>query len=317
MKLAFTSCICTSIHATQNVWDQIAAQQPDRLLLLGDSVYIDVPWGGFEHPKKRQPSDFLQHLLDRYRQLLAQPRFRDLVSRVPTDAIWDDHDFLWNESYREGATRKVIYRDNINMTRNLFAAYMAVLADGAPASFPTSISDPLINVANAPPPGYRHRSLGPGVHLHLTDGRSWRHKENLLGQAQREAIAARMQQAGPDDVHLLASGSVAIGHKGDCWSEFKADHDWLLQVASQHRVLVLSGDIHANRFENEPTAGHMLFEATASGAAVGRLVVDSPVLENFGLLTIDGASVDINFFQQGAPDTKVQAQRIARQAWRT
>jgi len=316
MKLAFTSCICTSVHDVQNVWDQIAAQQPDRLLLLGDSIYIDVPWIGFEHPRQLLPSAFMQHLLDRYRELLAQPRFRALVSRVPTDAIWDDHDFLWNESYREGATRKTVYRGNIAMTRNFFAAYLAALGDRlAPGSFPTAIEDMRINMADPPPPGYRHRALGQGVHLHLTDGRSWRHKKNLLGQAQRDAIAIRMQAA-PDDVHLLASGSVAIGHKGDCWSEFPDDYARLLDVASRHRVLVLSGDIHANRFDDEPTTGHMLYEATSSGAAVGRLVVDSPVLENFGLLTIDDSTVDIRFFQHGAPDTKVQPQRIGRLAWR-
>lgn len=316
MKLAFTSCICTSVHQAQNVWDQIAAQQPDRLLLLGDSVYIDVPAIGFTHPKELLPAAFLQHLLDRYLELLAQPRFKALVSRVPTDAIWDDHDFLWNESYKEGATRKKVYAGNIDMTRNLHNAYLAALAAGlAPNSFPDVFNDARINVQNPPPPGYRHRNLGQGVHLHLTDGRSWRHKKNLLGQPQRDAIAAQMQLAGPNDVHLLASGSVAIGHKGDCWSEFPDDYAWLMDLARQHRVLVLSGDIHANRFEDEPTGGHTLYEATASGAAVGRLVVDSPVLENFSLLTIDNAAIDIDFFQQGVPDTKVRAQRIARQAW--
>ena len=316
MKLAFTSCICTSVHPAQNVWDQIAAQQPDHLLLLGDSIYIDVPWIGFTHPKTLPPADFQQHLLDRYRELLAQPRFRALVSRTPTDAIWDDHDFLWNESYKEGATRKVVYRANVEMTRNLFNAYLATLAAKlAPGSFPAAIDDQRINVPNPPPPGYRHRQLAPGVHLHLTDGRSWRHKKNLLGLPQRDAIAVRMQQAGPGDVHLLASGSVAIGHKGDCWSEFPDDYAWLLDVASRHRVLVLSGDIHANRFEDEATIGHTLYEATASGAAVGRLVVDSPVLENFGLLTIDDTAIDIAFFQRGAPDGKVQGQRIDRAAW--
>jgi alkaline phosphatase D len=318
MKLAFTSCICTSVHPVQAVWDQMAVHQPDRLLLLGDSVYIDVPWIGFTHPKDLPPAGFLQHLLDRYRELLAQPRFRALVAGVPTDAIWDDHDFLWNESYKEGATRKVIYRDKVDMSRNLFNAYLAALAAGlAPNSFPTAINDTRINVANPPPPDYRYRQLGQGVHLHLTDGRSWRHKKNLLGLAQRDAIAARMQQAAANDVHLLASGSIAIGHKGDCWSEFPDDYAWLLDVASRHRVLVLSGDIHANRFEDATTTatGLRLYEATASGAAVGRLVVDSPVLENFGLLTIDDTAIDVAFFQQGAPDTKVQGRRIDRISW--
>ncbi|MBK6639352.1 MAG: alkaline phosphatase D family protein, partial [Rhodocyclaceae bacterium] len=104
MKIAFTSCMAFTVFAQQPVWDQIAAQRPDRLLLLGDSVYIDAPPYpiGMTHPKQMAPVEFLQHVLHRWRTQLDQPQFRALVSAVPTDAIWDDHDFLWDESYGEG-----------------------------------------------------------------------------------------------------------------------------------------------------------------------------------------------------------------------
>ena len=92
MKIAFTSCMAFTVFAQQPVWDQIAAQRPDRLLLLGDSVYIDAPPYpiGMTHPKQMAPVEFLQHVLHRWRTQLDQPQFRALVSAVPTDAIWDE-----------------------------------------------------------------------------------------------------------------------------------------------------------------------------------------------------------------------------------
>jgi glyoxylase-like metal-dependent hydrolase (beta-lactamase superfamily II) len=40
MKIAFTSCMSFTVFAQQPVWDQIAAQRPDRLLLLGDTLHV-------------------------------------------------------------------------------------------------------------------------------------------------------------------------------------------------------------------------------------------------------------------------------------
>ena len=42
MKIAFASCMCTRVFSDQPVWEQVAAQKPDRLVLLGDSVYLDI-----------------------------------------------------------------------------------------------------------------------------------------------------------------------------------------------------------------------------------------------------------------------------------
>ena len=75
MKIAFASCRSFTVFAQQPVWDQIAARQPDRLLLLGDSVYIDgPPFPNNEHPKKALPIDFLQHVLGRWRVQLELSR---------------------------------------------------------------------------------------------------------------------------------------------------------------------------------------------------------------------------------------------------
>jgi len=317
MKIAFTSCMSFTVFAQQPVWDQIAAQRPDRLLLLGDSVYIDFgPYPtNVTHPKQLAPVDFLQHVLARWRTQLDQPQFRALVRAVPTDAIWDDHDFLWDESYAEGAIDKRIYRENIRISRALFNAFQRTLdARLAPSSFPAAYNDASINQTDEPPPGYRHKVLAPDLHLHLTDGRSWRIGRELLGPAQRAQIEAKLAAA-PAAVHLMASGSVVQADDDARWAQFD-DHAWLLALAWRYKILVLSGDIHANRFKSINLGdGHWLHDATASGAAVCKLVGVGSKCQNYALLTTDPAALRLDFFSHGTPDS-VGSWAIDRQTWR-
>ena len=256
MKIAFTSCMSTTVFAQQPVWDQIAAQHPDRLLLLGDSIYIDaMPYPNqATHPKQLELTDFQQHVLARWRLQLDQPQFRALVQKVPTDAIWDDHDFLWDEASTEGAIGRKIYDENIRISRALFNAFCRTLeARLAPGSFPTAYNDWEINQRNEPPPGYKFRPLADDLKLHLTDGRSWRIRKDLLGADQRARIEANLA-ASPKAVHLLASGSVVNDDCGEHWNLFD-DHDWLMAQARKYKILVLSGDIHANRFKSIDLGG--------------------------------------------------------------
>ena len=315
MKLAFTSCMSYTVFAQQPVWDQIAAQHPDRLVLLGDSVYIDaMPFPNNIHPKRLENIDFLLHLLKRWQVQLDQPQFRALVKAVPTDAIWDDHDFLWNEHFEENAIAKRIYSENIRITRAMFNAFCRTLeARLAPGSFPDAYNDAVINQTNEPPPGYKYRDLEPQLKLHLTDGRSWRLGREMLGEAQRGQILANMAAA-PGAVHLLASGSVVRNDGDSRWQQFD-DYVWLLALARQYKILVLSGDIHANRFQaTDLGAGRCLFDATASGAAIKRLVDAGSKCENYGLLSTDPASLRLDFFSHGTPDS-VGSWAIHRAAW--
>ena len=45
VRIAFASCMCTPYFSDQPVWNWIAAKQPDHVVLLGDSIYLDVARG--------------------------------------------------------------------------------------------------------------------------------------------------------------------------------------------------------------------------------------------------------------------------------
>jgi alkaline phosphatase D len=315
MKVAFASCMSSTVFVQQPVWDQIAARQPDRLLLLGDSVYIDAaPFPNNEHPKKALPLDFLTHVLGRWRLQLDQPQFRALVKAVPTDAIWDDHDFLWNEHVEEKAITKRIYADHVRTSRALFNAFRrtldAQLADG---SFPKAYNDASINRPQEPAPGYLYRDLEPALKLHLTDGRSWRLGRDMLGADQRAQIEARLAEA-PKAAHLLASGSVVRADSDSRWEQYD-DFAWLRGLAARYNILVLSGDIHANRFKPmEVAPGRWLYDATSSGAAIQMMISLGAKCQNFGLLSTDTKQLRLDFFSHGTPDS-VGSWSIDRKTW--
>jgi alkaline phosphatase D len=333
MKIAFTSCFsATAYPVSQPVWAQIAAQQPNALVLLGDSVYNDVPpkpdEAGHSHPSESGYQDhaFAVHLHRRYQKQLGISEFARLIAQVPTYAIWDDHDFLWNDTGAADATRpanlgKALY------SANLLSCWRQALR--GTQAFPASVVDARVQNGYAPPlkassydawmPGYSKVDLAPGVVLHLTDNRSWRGKEpgSMLGTAQKAQIQAVIT-AQPTAIHLLASGST-INASSENWLKYASDVQWLGTLAGQYRILVLSGDIHKNAWHSYPTnTTHQLFEATSSGAAIDFLGVNKTGKRNrlgryeqrFGLLDIQSSHIEVSFFDQGSLDPSCPTRRI-------
>lgn len=197
MKLAFTSCMSCAVFAQQPVWNQIAAQHPDRLLLLGDSVYLDgLPPPNNTPPKLLDNIGLLLPARKRWQVQLDQLQFRALVKAVPTDAIWDDHDFLWNEHCEDKAITKHVCVATMRITRALFNALCRTLdARLATCSCPGAYNDAVISQPNELPPGYKFRDLEPGLMLHLTDGRSWRMGRDMLWP--HSAARSRQEQPLP------------------------------------------------------------------------------------------------------------------------
>jgi alkaline phosphatase D len=329
MTIAFTSCMSTDVFAkSQPVWSRIAEEKPDLLILLGDSIYIDVSAtpGGFSHPPAPDTAssvnDFAQHVLNLYQRQLAIPEFAALIGQTPTLAIWDDHDFLWNDAdsrYRENPQ----YLGHMVVSSNLFQCWQQALNGQAlPANTSDSRvwkrwSDVASNIQYDPAmPGYRvHNFLDGQVWVHLTDGRSWRRKDKkqLLGSDQRQRIENEITKNAPAGaLHILASGSTFNKSEflQESWQSYPEDCQWLLDLASQHNMLVLSGDLHKVMVPQPvPCVDKQLHEAVASGAAVnfapwhvGEHDTVGQYTEKFGLLKIDAAldgQVGLQLFDHG------------------
>ncbi len=305
MKLAFTSCMNISQRPEQPVWEKISQEKPDYLLLLGDSIYADVPWpqvlGQDTSIEELKDNQLVIHLHRLYQQQLAEPRFAALIRQVPTFAIWDDHDFLGNNS--RGGNLSPALNAHVRATRAVFNAYCRALTAQDPLRFPALPNAQELWRAGEPAPGYQHRVLSEKIHLHLTDSRSDKTFHHLLGQAQREAMAQNVL-AHPDAVHLVATSIVFENtFLKESWGKFRVEQQWLKELARQTRIVLLAGDIHRNQHARHPLgAGRVLHEFIASGAAI------SPPLRwpgwpthNFGVIDFQEDALEARLFSNLAP----------------
>lgn len=320
MKIAFASCFSASVFPEQPVWSWIKAHSPDHLVLLGDSIYLDVPIDS-QHPNQMTDDEFGQHLFKRYSLQLKQPDFVALIRSMKPNSvwsIWDDHDFLWNDALGALHGKQPAHQGKVRLSTAHQEAYRRALAMIlAPGSYPSAYNDPVFWNPQQPPLSISSIQLAPDVWLHLTDGRThrtatWLVKEadrTLLGAAQRDAIQAAISAA-PQAIHLIASGSTTSDYK----KRYPKDWQWLLGVAAKSRTLVLSGDIHRNESDAFFTGGWPLHEATSSGAAVKDAVSLGKTRRNFGLLEITLDQVSVSLYADNKLEDK-WSRRIQRQSW--
>jgi len=318
MRIAFVSCVLTTLYSDQPVWDWIAAQQPDRLLLLGDSTYFDI--GTALHPRDMPDWAFAQHIYQRYAELIAQPQFAALVGAMPAgtvDAIWDDHDFLWNDATGGDQNMRVLHGGKMRLATACLEAFRAALQQQlAAGSFPADANDPSLWDMNQPPLTTPSLQLENDLWLHLSDGRTNRTSTFLVSESSRTIFGGAQKTAfdlafanAPQAVHLWASGSTMAGYQ-----RYTKDLAWLMGLASQQRVLMLSGDIHRNAldaFTNGPNA-FPLHEATSSGAAIKDAVVFGTVRQNFGVVDVGPVQIDVSLFNRNHLEL---SRTIFRQTW--
>lgn len=303
MRIAFVSCIATSVFPQQPVWGWIRAQNPDYLVLLGDSIYLDVSFAT-THPSAMSDDQFAQHLHQLYWQLLQQPDFASLVQAMPTNSVfstWDDHDFLWNDALGAEEGKNPVHKGKVRLSTAFQEAFRKSLANSLkPNSFPSHYNaaefwDPAQAPLTTP-----SILLGHDTWLHLADVRTWRTRHwllaearrALLGTAQRNQFESVFSTSSPEAVHLFASGSTASSYK----RHYSKDWMWLLAQAASHKTLLLSGDIHRNESDAFYTDGWPLHEATSSGAAVKDAVVVGRTQRNYGLVDISPGNVSVSLF---------------------
>jgi alkaline phosphatase D len=314
MRIAFASCAFSRVCPSQPVWTHIAQQAPDHLVLLGDSTYFDLAGG--PAPQAMSDDEFAQHLFLLYSEAIAQPELAALVSGLASGsvhAIWDDHDFLWNDA--NGAEERVVHGEKIRLSTAFLEAFRAALAAGlAAGSFPNAYNDALFWDLNQPPLTTPSKQLDAELWLHLSDGRTHRtrtwlleeSKRTIFGPAQRDAFTQAIT-AEPRALHLWASGSTVAGYQ-----RYTRDLEWLKGLAAGQRMLMLSGDIHRNELDAFYTGGWPLHEATSSGAAVRDAVLAGAERQNHGLLDIDVQSVTISLYKRG----QLEQQRVlSRLTW--
>lgn len=289
--IAFTSCFDAEDDQTQDVWNKVKAKNPNVLLLLGDSVYMDFGIWPFSSrvlgwPRKASNDEFAEVLYQRYRKQWGVASFRQLIaSGVRVGITWDDHDFAWNNSRGAGTEKKyAVSTEKKLISRNLFLQFKNVLQKGSSNPEYPLMPDITELKKGGEGVGIQETFDYESVRVMMLDGRSFRQDPNdvpdaeMHGRAQRNWLAEQLETW--NGLKLIGAGSVLTNSK-ESWDNY-LDFKWLLDQPVSN-VIVLTGDIHKNVAPISHRANPPLYEITSSGAARPGMGGNSG---NFGILTI-------------------------------
>ena len=257
-RVAFASCM-THDHESHNSFRVLYRQKPAVFLLLGDNVYADTT---------NRARIWEAHL-----KLRRIVEFAGLIKKVPTMAVWDDHDFANDDSDGTAPGKE----------QSLFA-------------FQELFANPSFGLPDVPGVFFSFRWAD--VEFFMLDGRYHRTPNDapdgpgktMLGEGQLRWLVDGLK-ASKARFKVLASGSTLQERDTDTWLQFAHERDRLFRAIRDHHiegVLYLSGDRHKSLIRLHPAARtgfYDLLEVVSSGIAVG-----GP--ENFATLDFDTTRAD-------------------------
>jgi alkaline phosphatase D len=215
-------------------------RRTDCLLMVGDQIYAD-------DLKGIDPDDHLDEYLARYRAAFTQPFIRELMSRVPTYMILDDHEIRdgWTMDMRPG--REILYAAALS-------AYQSYQVVHGPAYDP----DGAEGLARTPTRYWYTYEIGP-ARFFVLDTRNERYLRlagadpQIVSPTQMSALVQWLAESPPECAKFVVS-SVPVfpddrSQIADKWAGFPRQRRELLeQIRSRglRKVVFLSGDVHCS-----------------------------------------------------------------------
>lgn len=209
-------------HQPFTLFDRIAEKEPHFFILLGDTMYADVPKDRFVRS--------LGGYRYKHRENRGDPHLQRFLSRTPVFAMWDDHE-VENDFDRTNPL--------IPEGRRAFREY-----------WPVRSADSTIL--------YRRFSWGPAVDFFILDCRQYRSAQSepegpaktMLGKPQKEWFKESIR-ASMAPFKFVVSSVPFLGAWGpDKWSGYATEREELRQFFRSERItgiIVLSADVHAAR----------------------------------------------------------------------
>ena len=225
---------CASSTKFFDVWTQIAAQQVDAMVLLGDTPYID----------NRE----LSVNRARHREFLAIPTLSALGASTPVWGTWDDHDFGGNDTDGKISNKQVI--------RQVFAEYRAQkqFGDGQHGVYTKFRRGP-IEVFMIDPRYFSQTEPSPVAP----------DKPTCLGKTQWEWLCNGLKQS-TAPFKLLATGMIWDDKKNgekDDWHTYAHEREAIFDFIGENKiggVALIGGDIHVSRHLKYPMQERMGYD---------------------------------------------------------
>lgn len=240
VRLAISSCALED-EGSRAVWQRMAAENVDAVVLIGDTPYID--------------STALDTLTQRHREFAAVPEYQALLRSRPCWWTWDDHDFAGNDASGLAAGKE--------NSRLVFTRYR-----------------PQRRYGDGTGGIYTSFRRGP-VEVFLLDTRWYAmtepsfaasHKPTLLGARQWQWLQSALL-ASTAPFKLLACGIIwddKENKESDDWGTYQHELTAIQSFIGTRKipgVILVGGDIHASRvlkYRTAKTVGYDLIQFIAS-----------------------------------------------------
>jgi alkaline phosphatase D len=244
-RIAFGSCCRIQLDREQRIFETVRALEPDLFFWLGDNIYAD----------SGSPSA----IGDLYRRQRVIESLEPLLRTTPQLAIWDDHDFGFNDS----DARNPIKRESLA----LFRANWANPSYGAEDS-----------------PGVYFAQNYGGVDFFFLDGRYNRDPadardgpgKTMLGAVQKRWLKDRLLASRAPFKVLVSGGGWSSAEKekgGDSWAVYQSERDEIFDFIRDRRIggiVCLSGDSHMGELNCIPRSaqgGYDIYDLCSSPLA--------------------------------------------------
>lgn len=287
MRVAFTSCMRFDAFQSQPVWSEIAGHEPDMLVLLGDQIYMDY-WPYKLKPSQLSPEHFHDLMDLKYSMQWSEPNFKKLFDKLllkkSVFAVWDDHDFAW-----DNAAGTEVQDEVKAISRQLFHKWI-----------PTSTNKPEI---------YHYIDQGLTRFIFL-DQRSYAEpvgsQSNLLGNEQTEFLKDALNHSQRYTIicggMTLTKGPTFCGiplfsRKSQHWKNYVKEYrNFTNLIEHKERCLYLGGDIHGNAFAIPEKGVRPCYEVVSSGVAIDKFagygIYDKR--HNWGVLDISEDEINVS-----------------------
>ncbi|MBF0280419.1 MAG: alkaline phosphatase family protein [SAR324 cluster bacterium] len=244
-RIGFGSCMREDWDPQQKIFNRIRKLKPDAFMLIGDTVYNDLPSGMLDRPYE---------LEEKYDRQLKIRRFRDFYKNFPIYTIWDDHDYWENDAERDSVSS-----ENRQLSRGLFTSIFpnpSYGENGEGLYFKWSLGD---------------------IDFFMLDTRWFRRssKSQLLGDSQYAWLQRELLNSSATFKVLVSSVQWNEKGKKGSWRDFLSERNMLFQMIFENNIkgiILLSGDAHYGAaYQLSPQLslpGYRLTEFTSSALAV-------------------------------------------------
>ena len=279
--IAFGSC--NKIDKPQNMWSDVAANNPNLWIWLGDIIYADT-------------TD-MRALAAHYKLLKTNPEYKKLRAKAQIVGVYDDHDFGANDAgkglpNKKGSKKCLMDFLDVPIAaavRKREGAYQSYLFGKGNQRIKVIVMDTRYFRDTLYPDPTKQRRYLPN-----TEG-------DILGETQWHWLEHELNNS-PANLNILCSSIqiLADEHPHEKWGNFPNARKRMLQLIAKTKpknLLILSGDRHMAEISKMELQGlpYPLYDFTSSGmthirsgtSETNKLRVgDMIVRKNFGLLRI-------------------------------